>query len=152
MSQGENRPSSAEQLRINEQLLHRVARAREAFANAKTTCAELKAISEHLGTLHPDSTQASLGALRIERQARQEYTDAIMALTQFTLDQKLPVAPVELHLPSIGHFRCRCGEHLAFGTEGTTVTLLVNQKKEGTRKVGECPACGCVHQTRLAER
>jgi hypothetical protein len=133
--------------RINETLLERAARTRAAYEQTKSAATELRAIREHLRAIDPDGWQASLIALRAERAATQAYTDAIRALTEFTLQQKLPEAdPPQLHSPNVGHFRCRCGERLAFGTEAASVTLLVNQKREGNRKIGECPRCGCVHE------
>jgi hypothetical protein len=149
MSQdGDGQPSAAELLRINEELLERVARTRDAYHKAKLACAELKTTREDLGTLHADGTRASLNAVRIERAATLAYTDAIKALTEFTLSQKLPLPLAELHSPNVGHFRCRCGERLAFGTEPAAVMLLVNQKRDGNRKIGECPRCGCIHDAR----
>jgi hypothetical protein len=152
MSQEVNRPSPAEQRRINEELLERVAHARAAFEKAKAASAELTTIRADLGANHSDGTRASLNALHIQQIATLAYANAIKALSEFTLNQKLPVATLELHSPTVGHFKCRCGEHLAFGAEAAAVATLVNQKRDGNRKSGECPRCGCIHETSPAPR
>ena len=145
-------PSPDELNRINEILLQRVARARAAYQEMKRTGVELRATRESVGTDHPDGTQASLNALRMERAITQEYTDAVKALTDFTLNQKIPsereraLFGFEAHSPTTGHFKCRCGESLVFGTEPSAHTLLVNQRQDANRKTGECPRCGCLHE------
>jgi hypothetical protein len=142
-----NRSSKEQLARINEELLRRVAVTKAAYEQSKSAAIELRALREQLGAVHSDGTRASLTALRTERAAIRAYTDAIKALTEFTLQQNVPegLRP-QLHSPNVGHFSCRCGEHLAFGTEASAWTLLVNQRREGNRKIGECPRCGCVHE------
>jgi len=148
----DKQPSPQELERINDALLERVARAKAAYQEMKIAAAELRGIREHLGTNHPDGTQASRNILRMERAVTQEYTDAVKALTDFTLHGTLPktiggVSPgPEIHSPTTGHFKCRCGASLVFGNEPSAHTLLDNQRQNEHRKIGECPRCGCVHE------
>jgi hypothetical protein len=86
----DGRPSGDDVSRVNEELLERVARTKAAYERMKISVAELSAVREHLGSLHPDGTQATLNALRMQRAVTREYIDAIKALTDFTLHQKVP--------------------------------------------------------------
>jgi uncharacterized protein with PIN domain len=131
--------------RINQELLQRVTRTRAAYEQAKSEAIQLKTIREQLGSLNPDGTHASRNALRLEQAATKAYTDAIKALTEFTLAQRLPESTVQ-HSSQTGHFTCDCGEPLTFGSEPSTRAVLINQAREADRKVGECPACGRIYE------
>ena len=82
-------------------------------------------------------------SLGMEHAIVQEYADAVKALTDFTLNQTIPSERggasfgFEMHSPTTGNFKCRCGENLAFGTEPSAHTLLANQRQYENRKIGE---------------
>jgi hypothetical protein len=86
----DGQPLGEELARVNEELLQRVARTKAAYEEMKATVTELNAVRDHLESLHPDATQATLRALRLQRTVTRAYIDAIKALTEFTVHQKLP--------------------------------------------------------------
>jgi CheY-like chemotaxis protein len=49
------------------------------------------------------------------------------------------------HSPGTGHFRCRCGERLMFGSGPGMLTPLAETTRVGKLKRGRCPKCGTLH-------
>jgi len=49
------------------------------------------------------------------------------------------------HKPGTGHFRCRCGSRLIFGTGSTAFQQIAGAERVGNTKRGRCPNCGILH-------
>jgi CheY-like chemotaxis protein len=50
-----------------------------------------------------------------------------------------------LHKPGTGHFRCRCGARLIFGSGSAAFQQIAEAERVGNTKRGRCPACGLLH-------
>ena len=84
-------PLSLEDIaRLNQELLDDVAAAKAEYEFAKSEVTRLNELKRHLGAGHPDGAMAALNALRLQSVATRRYTDAIRALSEFTLDRKIP--------------------------------------------------------------
>ena len=57
-----------------------------------------------------------------------------------------------IHRPGTGNFRCACGERLSFGTVRGAMTLLLDQRREGNQKFGNCPKCRHLHVIGMPEK
>ena len=49
------------------------------------------------------------------------------------------------HKSGTGHFRCRCGSRLIFGSGSTAFQQIAAAERVGNTKRGRCPNCGIMH-------
>jgi CheY-like chemotaxis protein len=50
-----------------------------------------------------------------------------------------------LHKPGTGHFRCRCGARLIFGSGSAAFQQIAGAQRVGNTKRGRCPKCSIQH-------
>ena len=53
------------------------------------------------------------------------------------------------HKPATGHFRCRCGARLMFGSGSASLQQVSDVQRIGSVKRGRCPNCGLLHRVRV---
>jgi len=86
-----SRPPSPEELvKIEGELLKRVAEARRDCEDAENRATSLYQSGADLGWNHPDGTNAFRQAVRLERQATERYAQVIQRLNYFVLEFKVP--------------------------------------------------------------
>ena len=76
--------------RIEAELLQTVMDRKADYAKAKQAAEQLTAVAQDIGLVNPDGTTAQANASKILQTAIRKYADAIEALNDFVLYQKLP--------------------------------------------------------------
>ena len=140
-----------QQAATSDHLRSELNQAREAFEVAKDAFDTALGMAHKLGLDTSDGAHALYSAIKDYNHALGQYSGAVKRFADFLLKRALttvdaaPKSAITVHAPDTGHFKCQCGVRLAFGTERSAMTPLMDQRRVGSRKFGTCPKCGHSH-------